>query len=99
SSGGFAGMGNRPVSTVNTDNLPADIKDRACAAFDPGNLDKIAAQSKAPGKGMSKQADRFTYRIMVKEASGSMQSFEMAEEDIPAEMIDLIDEMDALQSK
>jgi len=59
-----------------------------CAAFDPAVLEKLA--EKAPNM---RAADMQTYHITVLDAENVRHSFDLREDQITPEMLDLIDRM------
>ena len=86
SSGGFGGLGSGPTKTVEVDALDVGLRERVCEAFTPSNLRRL---SDAPATG----ADRLAYDITVREQDGDAEAFHLDEGALPAEMLDLIDEL------
>lgn len=91
-SGGIAGIGDPSGNkSVNTDELPAKTRKEICAAFETRALEELQRKAAAPDK--ARGADRFVYRITVKDAQGKISTFELPEHVLPPETLDLIDEM------
>ena len=85
--GGFAGIA--PASlhkTIHVDEQPEGIRQELCDAFEPDELARLARQPCGPC------ADRMIYRITVTENRGS-RSFTLQEQQMPPDMLDLIDQM------
>lgn len=91
-SGGIAGIGDPSGNkSVNTDSLPAQTREAVCEAFEAKALADLEKKAAAPDK--ARGADRYVYRITVKDAHGNTSVFELPEHVLPAEMLDLIDEL------
>jgi hypothetical protein len=89
-SGGIGGFGlGGKEKTVETDGLEAPLRQKVCDRFDPAVLAKL--QLVDPGH--SGSADRITYHVVVKDDKGERHRFDIPEAALPAEMLDLIDEM------
>lgn len=91
SSGGFAGLAAAGIDKrFDPSSQPPELAQTYCTAFDPEQLGKIAAESEGlEGIG----ADMITYRIVVTGEDGEPRVFELREDQLPPEMLDLIDEM------
>ena len=79
-----AGVSKRLVVDDKSDAQKAEI----CSAFDPKNLTKLADKATAEGA-----ADTITYKIVVTDDDEEKHEFDIAEEALPAEMLDMIDDM------
>ncbi len=89
SSGGFAGIPGAGIDKqINVDIQAAAMKERICAAFEPAVLKKMSAK-----RTKYRGADLVTYRITIVGENTDKLVFEVREDDIPPEMLDLIDEM------
>lgn len=85
--GGFGGItAARLRKTIDVDDQPDQMRQELCEAFEPDELARLARQP------CGDCADRMTYRITVTEDCGS-RSFTLHEQQIPPEMLDLIDQM------
>lgn len=85
--GGFGGIAAASLDkTVDVDDQPAQMRASLCNAFEPDRLDHLSRQP------CGDCADRMTYRITVTENRES-RSFILQEQQIPAEMLDLIDQI------
>ncbi len=85
--GGFGGITAANLDkTVNVDNQTAQMRASLSDAFEPAALDRLSRQP------CGDCADRMTYRITVTEDRES-RSFTLQEQQIPADMLDLIDQM------
>lgn len=88
-SGGFAGLGaGRAQKSVDTNDLEGTLRGEACRRFDPAELARLSAEKERP-----EAADRLTYHITVTDEGGTPHRFDIAEGAIPAEMLDIIDEL------
>jgi Emfourin len=88
-SGGFGGFGLSPKPTVvDVDLLVGALKERVRAAFAPARLKTLA---KAAGD--LRAADRIVYELEVTAEGGRTERVEVNEDALPAEMLDLIDEI------
>jgi hypothetical protein len=85
-SGGIGGFGLARQAEVATDALPEPLRAEACARLDSSAL---AALDAAPAPG----ADRITYHIVVIGTDGAASRFDLPETALPAETLDLIDEL------
>jgi hypothetical protein len=89
-SGGIGGFGlGGKEKTVETDRLEAPLRQQICDRFDPAALAKLRKVD--PGHPGS--ADRITYHVVVKDDNGERHRFDIPEAALPAEMLDLIDEL------
>ena len=89
SSGGIAGLPAAGVSKrLVVDDKSDAQKAEICSAFDPKNLTKLADKATAEGA-----ADTITYKIVVTDNDEEKHEFDIAEEALPAEMLDMIDDM------
>lgn len=85
--GGFGGIAAASLQkTIDVDNQPAQMRQDLCDAFEPAALDRLSRQP------CGDCADRMIYRITVTENRQS-SSFTLQEQQIPPEMLDLIDQM------
>jgi hypothetical protein len=88
-SGGLGGFGLSPKPTVvDVDKLANALKERVRAAFAPARLKALA---KKPGN--PNAADRIVYEFAVSGDGGATEHVEVNEDALPAEMLDLIDEI------
>jgi hypothetical protein len=91
-SGGITGMGDPAgTKTVDTSALAAETRKTICAAFDADALARLAEEAKLPSR--ERGADRFTYRITIKDSGGKTQIFDLPEHVLPPATLDLIDEL------
>lgn len=85
--GGFGGItAARLRKTIDVDDQPDQMRQELAEAFEPDELARLARQP------CGDCADRMTYRITVTEDRGS-RSFTLHEQQIPPEMLDLIDQI------
>lgn len=85
--GGFGGIAAGNLrKTVDVANQPDQMRQDLCEAFQP---DELARLSRKP---CTDCADRMTYRITVT-ADRETHSFMLREQQIPPDMLDLIDQM------
>ncbi len=85
--GGFGDItAARLRKTIDVDDQPEQMRQELCEAFEPDELARLARQP------CGACADRMTYRITVTEDRES-HSFTLQEQQIPPEMLDLIDQM------
>lgn len=85
--GGFGGITAAHLrKTIHVDDQPDQMRQELCEAFEPDELARLARQP------CGACADRITYRITVTEDRRS-HSFTLHEQQIPPEMLDLIDQM------
>ena len=85
--GGFGGItAARLHKTIHVDDQPDQMRQELCEAFEPDELARLARQP------CGACADRLTYRITVTEDRQS-RSFTLHEQQIPPQMLDLIDQM------
>lgn len=82
--GGIAAANLR--KTIDVDDQPDEMRQDLCEAFGP---DELARLSRQP---CGTCADRMTYRITVTE-DRQTHSFTLREQQIPPDMLDLIDQM------
>lgn len=88
-SGGLAGMARAaPAKRLDLATVEAAVQDRYCDHFDPAALRALSAA--APDR---HGADRFSYHITVTDEAGARHEFDLSEDQLPPEMLDLIDEM------
>ena len=88
-SGGFGGFSAAGIhKTVDMKTVAEPAKTVICDAFDLKKLKTIAGNTGHPGA-----ADGMTYKIVILDDKEERHEFNLAEEVIPAEMLDLIDEM------
>lgn len=85
--GGFGGITAAQLrKTIDVDDQPEQMRQELCDAFEPDQLARLARQP------CGNCADRLTYRITVTE-DRETRSFTLHEQQIPPEMLDLIDQM------
>ncbi|WP_295048261.1 protealysin inhibitor emfourin [uncultured Paracoccus sp.] len=85
--GGFGGIAAaRLRKTIDVDDQPEQMRQDLCHAFGP---DELARLARTP---CGDCADRLTYRITVTE-DRQTRSFTLREQQIPPDMLDLIDQM------
>jgi hypothetical protein len=85
-SGGIGGFGLGRSVQVETDSLSPELRAEACERFDPEVLEELSEE--AP-----QGADRITYRIAVEREGEERMSFDIPESALPAETLDLIDDL------
>lgn len=86
--GGFGGLAAASLhKTVDVARQPPQIRQELCEVFDPQNLRRLARNP------CTDCADRMTYRITVTEDPQRSEVFSLREDQIPPEMLDLIDQM------
>lgn len=84
--GGFGGItATRLHKHIAVAGQPAAMRQQLCSAFDRAALDRLARQPCRPC------ADRISYRITVTPDDGAPHSVTLREDQIPPEMLDLID--------
>lgn len=85
--GGFGGITAAQLhKTINVENQPEQMRQELCEAFEPDELARLARRP------CGDCADRITYRITVTEDQQT-HSFTLQEQQIPPDMLDLIDQM------
>lgn len=85
--GGFGGIAAQDMhKTVDVDDQPEQMRQDLCDAFGPDHLARLASRP------CGNCADRITYRITVTE-DRQTRSFTLQEQQIPPEILDLIDQM------
>ena len=85
--GGFGGItAARLHKTIDVSDQPEQMRQELCEAFGPDELARLASQP------CGDCADRMIYRITVTEDRES-RSFTLQEQQIPPDMLDLIDQM------
>lgn len=85
--GGFGGIAAASLhKTIDVADQPEQMRQELCHAFEPDELARLARQP------CGDCADRMTYCITVTEDRES-RSFTLHEQQIPPEMLDLIDQM------
>ncbi|MCZ0961958.1 protealysin inhibitor emfourin [Paracoccus benzoatiresistens] len=85
--GGFGGVTAANLcKTIDVSDQPEQMRQELSEAFEPDELARLARQP------CGNCADRMTYRITVTEDRQS-HSFTLREQQIPPEMLDLIDQM------
>ncbi|MAN56735.1 MAG: hypothetical protein CMI50_09760 [Paracoccus sp.] len=89
SSGGFAGV---PAAAMNkridVDQQTPQMRQEICEAFEPRDLSQLASKS-----GARRGADMMTYRITVTDRQAGAHVFTIREDQLPLQMLDLIDQM------
>lgn len=85
--GGFGGIAATSLrKSIDVSDQPEQMRQELCEAFGPDELARLARQP------CGDCADRLTYRITVTE-DRQTRSFTLREQQIPPEMLDLIDQM------
>ncbi|WEF23572.1 protealysin inhibitor emfourin [Paracoccus sp. S3-43] len=85
--GGFGGIAAANLhKTIDVADQPEQMRQELCHAFEPDELARLASQP------CGDCADRLTYRITVTEDRRT-RSFTLREQQIPPDMLDLIDQM------
>ncbi len=92
-SGGIGGFGLAKQAEVSVDSLPEPLRAEACQRLDPMALEALDA---TPVRGA---ADRIVYRIVVAERGTASVTFDLPETALPAETLDLIDELLSRQGR
>lgn len=72
---------------IDVDQQAEPIRQELCEAFEPEELARLAGSPRARG------ADRLTYRITVTDHQQKSQIFSIREDQLPPQMLDLIDQM------
>ncbi|MGH1416044.1 MAG: protealysin inhibitor emfourin [Pelagimonas sp.] len=89
SSGGFAGIAaTRQDKVLDLSSVSEPKREAYCAAFDPRELASLVNEDKHSGA-----ADLMTYRITVTDEKNAQHQFELREDQLPPDVLDLIDEM------
>ncbi len=88
-SGGIGGFGLKPAPVqIQAESLDPDLQERCQTLLAPGNLSKLQGRSEAPG-----QPDRIIYGLTITRDDGDVDKFQLPEDNLPAELIDLLDEL------
>ena len=86
-SGGFGGIPAAGLTKrIDLDEQPAPARAELCQYFEPGDLRQLAARSRK-----ETTADAMTYRIRLIEPSARPRTFTIREDQLPPDMLDLID--------
>ena len=86
-SGGFGGLEAAGIhKSVDMKTLAEPARSEICKAFDPKKLKAIAGRTSHAGA-----ADGMTYKIVVVDDKETRHEFNVAEDALPAEMLDMID--------
>jgi hypothetical protein len=85
-SGGFGGIAVKSVKTVDTGTLPSEDRPAVETMFSAGHLEQLSG-AEAPGGA----ADMAAYSVTVTGDDGERRTFEIPENAIPPEMLDVID--------
>ncbi|MCQ0971202.1 hypothetical protein MLD63_12295 [Paracoccus sp. TK19116] len=89
SSGGFGGIAVPAMNTrIDVDRQSASMQKEICEYFEPQDLDRLA-RAKAPARG----ADMMTYEIRVIDRQSGQHVYRLREDQIPPEMLDLLDSL------
>lgn len=89
SDGGFGGLAAAGVQKrIDVDQQTAPVRQELCEAFEPDELQRLAEGANPDGG-----ADRMTYRITVTDETQHRQMFTIREDQLPAGILDLIDQM------
>ncbi len=89
-SGGIGGFGlSATEKTIETDTLSPGMREKVCERFNPKALKKLA-EARQEQYGV---ADYIIYHVTVTDDDGVKHRFDLSEATLPAEMLDLIDEM------
>lgn len=88
SSGGFAGLAATNINKrVDVDAQPAELRQEICNLFEPTGLNALATPP------MDGAADMRSYHITVTDHDQAKHKYTIREDQIPPEMLDLIDGM------
>lgn len=87
SSGGFAGSGRGLSKRIDVDAQAEPIRQELCEAFEPDDLERLTAKSRNSGG-----ADIMTYRIIVTDDDHVEHTYDIREDRLPPETLDLIDQ-------
>lgn len=90
SSGGFGGAATDVTKRIDVDRQAEPERQELCEAFEPHELQRLVKEGPRTRGG----ADMMTYRITVIDAQQHEQSFTLQESQLPAAMLDLIDQME-----
>lgn len=89
STGGFGGI---PAAALNkridVDQQSASVRQEICEYFEPQDLSQLASRSKTRSG-----ADMMVYRITVTNQQDGEHVYTIREDQLPPEMLDLIDQM------
>lgn len=86
--GGFGGIAAASVNKrIDVDQQADSMRQELCDAFEPDELARLAEEP------CTTCADRVTYRITVTDEQQRSQMFTLREDQLPPEMLDLIDQM------
>ncbi|MDP5307679.1 protealysin inhibitor emfourin [Paracoccus spongiarum] len=86
--GGFGGIAAASVTKrIDLDQQGARMRQEFCDAFEPDELARLASQP------CTTCADRMTYRITLTDDRQQSRIFTIREDQLPPEMLDLIDQM------
>ncbi|MDB6180819.1 protealysin inhibitor emfourin [Paracoccus fistulariae] len=86
--GGFGGIVASGLNkTIDVDQQAAPMRQELSDAFEPDELERLSQQPYGSG------ADRMTYHITVTDEARHSHSFTLHEQQLPPEMLDLIDQM------
>ncbi|WCR11695.1 hypothetical protein JHW45_04780 [Paracoccus stylophorae] len=89
SSGGFGGI---PAAAthkrIDVDQQSPSLREEICSAFEPRDLRQLASRS-----GNRKAADMLVYRITVRDRQDGAHVYDIREDQLPPEILDLIDQM------
>jgi hypothetical protein len=89
SSGGFGGIAAAGVKKrIDVDQQSAAVQQEICEYFEPRDLDQLASRS-----GNARAADAMVYRIIVTDPKDGQHVYTIPEDQLPPEMLDLIDTM------
>jgi hypothetical protein len=89
SSGGFGGIPAAAMhKRIDVDQQAPSLRQEICDAFEPRDLRQLAARS-----GNLRGADLMVYRITVTDRQDGPHVYDIREDQLPAEILDLIDQM------
>lgn len=89
SSGGFSGIPAAAMhKRIDVDQQAPSLRQEICDAFEPRDLRQLASRS-----GVRNGADMMVYRITVTDRKEGEQVYNIREDQLPPEMLDLIDQM------
>lgn len=89
SSGGFAGIPAAAMhKRIDVDQQTPQMRQEICEAFEPRDLSQLSSKS-----GARKGADILIYKITVTDRQDGAHVYTIREDQLPPEMLDLIDQM------
>ena len=89
SSGGFGGVAAAGLNKrIDVDQQSPSMRQEICEMFESRDLSQLASKS-----GTSRSADAMVYKIKVTDPEDGAHTYTIREDQIPPEMLDLIDAM------